>query len=803
MLVPLSWLQEYVNIEVDPNVLGHRLTMAGIELGEIIVHGGWENCYVGRVTEVNKHPNADRLNLCKVSINNTEVEVVCGAPNVAAGQNICFAQIGATLHNPRTGKTETLKAAQIRGVTSQGMICSELELGIGNSHEGIVVLPQDAPVGMPLDDYLGETLLDLELTPNRSDCLSMLGVAHEVAAIFKLDVKEPSLQYETCKPNINTIISAQVEDYDLCKRYTGNVITNVTIGDSPQWMQDRLSKVGIRAINNIVDITNYVMLEYNQPLHAFDLDKIQNGTIIVRRAKQGETLETLDAINRTLTQDHLVIADSHKPIGLGGVIGGANSEIDENTTSIFLESATFDNYNNRATAESFQLRTEATLRFEKGLRPELAPIALQRASQLIYELAGGKVCLGSIDIQSSDIQLDPIITLTLDKLNKMLGMDIDSDTVLSVLESLGMKTTLITIGEISVIPPYWRNDLQIEEDLVEEVIRIIGYDEVPTIPLSAPIPHQIRTPSIDLRNALRNSLASVGLQETISYPLITLEALKQCVPLLDDQIPLQVANPMNSEQEYLRPSLRPSILQTLQYNQTHTDTETPIRLFESGRVFLQNKPNLPREKDMIVGVISGPLTPPSWITSNNNTDFFDLKGLVHAGLQKVGINETYEAHSEMCFKESCCARILVNGSEVGVIGELSESVINAFDIRTPNAILFELDLETILQSQRTSTWAFNPLSRFPTAKRDLALVLPEDIPAESIIQALFRDKLVIDANIFDVYSGDTLTSGMKSLGVHIYFQASNRTLTNKDVDKALSTLLKSLEKDMGAVLRTT
>ena len=803
MLVPLSWLQEYVNIEVDPNVLGHRLTMAGIELGEIIVHGGWENCYVGRVTEVNKHPNADRLNLCKVSINSTEVEVVCGAPNVAAGQNICFAQIGATLHNPRTGKTETLKAAQIRGVTSQGMICSELELGIGNSHEGIVVLPQDAPVGMPLDDYLGDTLLDLELTPNRSDCLSMLGVAHEVAAIFKLDVKEPSLQYETCKPNINTIISAQVEDYDLCKRYTGNVITNVTIGDSPQWMQDRLSKVGVRAINNIVDITNYVMLEYNQPLHAFDLDKIQNGTIIVRRAKQGETLETLDAINRTLTRDHLVISDSHKPIGLGGVIGGANSEIDENTTSIFLESATFDNYNNRATAESFQLRTEATLRFEKGLRPELAPIALQRASQLIHELAGGNVCLGSIDIQSSDIQLDPIITLTLDKLNKMLGMDIDSDTVLSVLESLGMKTTLIATGEITVIPPYWRNDLQIEEDLVEEVIRIIGYDEVPTIPLSAPIPHQIRTPSIDLRNALRNSFASVGLQETISYPLITLESLKQCVPLLDDQIPLKVANPMNSEQEYLRPSLRPSILQTLQYNQTHTDPETPIRLFESGRVFLQNKPNLPREKDMIVGVISGPLTPPSWITSNNNTDFFDLKGLVHAGLQKVGINETYEAHSEMCFKESCCARILVNGSEVGIIGELSESVINAFDIRTPNAILFELDLETILRSQRTSTWAFNPLSRFPTAKRDLALVLPEDIPAESIIQALSRDKLVIDANIFDVYSGDTLPSGMKSLGVHIYFQASNRTLTNKDVDKALSTLLKSLEKDMGAVLRTT
>ena len=293
MLVPLSWLQEYVNIEVDPDILGHRLTMAGIELGEVIVHGGWENCYVGRVLEVNKHPNADRLNLCKVSTNSTEVEVVCGAPNVAAGQNICFAQIGATLHNPRTGNTETLKAAQIRGITSQGMICSELELGIGTNHEGIIVLPQDAPVGMTLDDYLGDTLLDLELTPNRSDCLSMIGVAHEVAALFKLDVKEPTLEYDVCQTDIDTMINAKVQDYDLCKRYTGNVITNVNIGSSPQWMQDRLAKVGIRSINNIVDITNYVMLEYNQPLHAFDLNKIEDSTIIVRRAKQNEVILSL------------------------------------------------------------------------------------------------------------------------------------------------------------------------------------------------------------------------------------------------------------------------------------------------------------------------------------------------------------------------------------------------------------------------------------------------------------------------------------------------------------------------------
>ena len=803
MLVPLSWLQEYVNIEVDPDILGHRLTMAGIELGEVIVHGGWENCYVGRVLEVNKHPNADRLNLCKVSTNSTEVEVVCGAPNVAAGQNICFAQIGATLHNPRTGNTETLKAAQIRGITSQGMICSELELGIGTNHEGIIVLPQDAPVGMTLDDYLGDTLLDLELTPNRSDCLSMIGVAHEVAAIFKLDVKEPTLEYDVCQTDIDTMINAKVQDYDLCKRYTGNVITNVNIGSSPQWMQDRLAKVGIRSINNIVDITNYVMLEYNQPLHAFDLNKIEDSTIIVRRAKQNEVIETLDGIQRKLSPDHLVIADAHKPIGLGGVIGGANSEIDANTTSIFLESATFDNYNNRATAESFQLRTEATLRFEKGLRPELAPIALRRASQLIDELAGGTVCTGSVDIKSDDIQLDPTIKLTLSKLNKMLGMNIDSQTVLSVLESLGMKTSLGSSGEISVTPPYWRNDLQIEEDLVEEVIRIIGYEEVPTIALSTPIPHQIRTPSIELRNTLREAFASVGLQETISYPLITLDSLRHCGSLLDEQLPLQVANPMNSEQEYLRPSLRPSILQTLHYNQTHTDPETPIRLFETGRVFIQDKPNLPREKDMIVGVISGPFNPPSWITNNHNTDFYDLKGLLHAGLQKTGITETYEPHTETCFKESYCARILVNGLQIGVIGEISETVKDGFDIRTPNTIMFELDLEAILESQRASTWAFKPLSRFPAAKRDLALMVPENVSSERVVQTLVGDKLVTDAYIFDVYSGESLPPGIKSLGVHIYFQAPDRTLTNTDVDKALKSLLRAIEKDMGAVLRTS
>ena len=336
MRVPLSWLKEYVDVEMSTEELAHRLTMAGVEAGDIIELGGGTGCYVGQVLEVEQHPNADRLSLCQGDIGQEQMQVVCGAPNVAAGQKICFAKIGAYLYNTHSEKHENLKPARIRGVVSEGMICSELELGLGDSHEGIVVLPDDAPLGVPLDNYLGDTVIDLEVTANRLDCISILGVAHEVAAISGKTIREPDVSYPEENTPIGELATVSVADPDLCPRYTASVIRGIKIGASPQWLQDRLTKAGMRPINNVVDVTNYVMLEFNQPLHAFDFDKLRDHTIIVRRARPGEILETLDGLERVLNPDVLVIADSHYPVGLGGVIGGANSEIGADTTSIFF-----------------------------------------------------------------------------------------------------------------------------------------------------------------------------------------------------------------------------------------------------------------------------------------------------------------------------------------------------------------------------------------------------------------------------------------------------------------------------------
>jgi phenylalanyl-tRNA synthetase beta chain len=545
------------------------------------------------------------------------------------------------------------------------------------------------------------------------------------------------------------------------------------------------------------------MLEYNQPLHAFDLDKIQDQTIIVRRAQQGEELVTLDGVSRKLTSENLVIADSTCPIGLGGVIGGANSEIEITTSTIFLESATFNDYNNRSTAESFQLRTEATLRFEKGLSPVLAPIALRRACSLIQQIAGGQVCKGIIDINSVANDLHPTVDLNIKRLQQVLGMGLDQDTIISVLTSLGMEIKQNNPEDITALIPYWRNDIHIEEDLIEEIIRIIGYDEVPTIPIASSIPHRENTPLIDLKTNIRTSLAAVGFQETISYPLISLEALENSNQLEFNQHPVHVANPMSAGQEYLRTTLRPSIIQTLGYNQLYSTSDTPLKLFELGRIFIPQINDLPQEKEMVSGIVTGPRSEPSWLEDNNFMDFYDLKGMVHTTLESIGIQETYEPFLDTGLRDGICASIMSNGIQIGVIGEILPEIKTRFDLRDTRVFLFDLDLGAMLEGLADSNWHFNSLSRFPLAIRDLALVMPKDISAQSVIQTLLGNKLITKVEIFDVYSGENIPPHTKSLALHLSLQSPNHTLTNDEVNKALKGTLTNLEKDLGAVLRST
>ncbi|MCI0857190.1 MAG: phenylalanine--tRNA ligase subunit beta, partial [Chloroflexi bacterium] len=603
MKVPLSWLREYVDVDLPVGELAHRLTMAGVEVGDTVEIGDWQECFVGRVLTVQPHPDADRLSLCRVDIETEELEVVCGAPNVAAGQKICFARVGANLYNSHSGKRETLKPARIRGVVSQGMICSALELGLGEDHDGIMVLPEDAPVGVPLDRYMGDSVLELELTPNRLDCLSILGVAHEVGALTGKKVTEPVVSYAEDGPPISSQVTISVADPDLCHRYTASLIQGLKVGPSPQWLQDRLTKAGYRPINNVVDVTNYVMLEFNQPLHAFDYDQLKDRTIVVRRAEPNEKLVTLDGVERRLSSEVLVIADAHDPIGLAGVIGGADSEIGPDTVAVLLESATFNSYNNRQTAQDLRLRTEATLRFEKGLRPELAPIALRRATQLIQQVAGGQIAQGIVDEFPDQSMAGQTVGVSIGRLKKILGMDIGIEKVEEVLESLGFQIRRVDSTSLEADIPYWRNDITIEEDLVEEVVRIIGYDAVPTTMLSTPIPSQNQGSMTSLVGRVKDALVSAGLQEVINYPLVSMEDLRRINHTDGDRPPLRLANPMNAGQEYLRPTLLASLLATLAANQGHG--EGPFRLFEVGRVFTSQGEQLPQETEVAAAVMAG------------------------------------------------------------------------------------------------------------------------------------------------------------------------------------------------------
>ena len=799
MKVPLSWLKQYVDVDLPAQDLAHRLTMAGIEVGEVEVIGGWSEVFVGQVTGVRPHPNADRLRLCVVSTGSEELEVVCGAPNVAAGQNICFAKVGANIYNTHTERHEVLEAAKIRGVESRGMICSAVELGLGDDHSGIIELPEDAPVGALLVDYLGDTVLDLELTPNRLDCLSVLGVAHEVAALTGKTVKEPETNYKEAGAPITEQIYISVESPELCRRYTASLLQGVKIGPSPQWLQDRLTRAGLRPINNVVDVTNFVMLEYNQPLHSFDYDLIKDATVIVRRARPDEMLTTLDGVERKLTVKNLVIADANDAIGLGGVIGGANSEISVNTVNVLLESATFDGANNRETAQTLELRTEATLRFEKGLRPELAPIALRRATGLIQEVAGGTVAPGIVDVLSDEGADAPVVPLTGEKIRRMLGMEVDQKRVQETLDALGFTWESAGESELKVTVPYWRNDVNIEEDLVEEVVRTIGYDLVPTTMLSSPIPFQQPVPVMGLRDQIKDLLASEGIQEVINYPLVTLQQLDQVEQLDPANLPMRVTNPMSADREYLRTTLRASLLATLAANQGHGSG--PFRLFEAGRVFWPREGDLPDERETVAGVLAGLRHEPSWLEDDSLLDFYDAKGVVELVLNRLGVSATYEPSDDPSFHPGRCAVIKVADAVIGVVGEVHPVVMDRLGLESPQVAAFELYLGPILAALPAGQQQFEPLPRYPSATRDLALVMPTDVDAGQVTRLILRHRGVDRADLFDIYAGENIAEGTKSLAFHVYFQARDRTLTNEEVNRSLDGLLRTLERELKVTLR--
>lgn len=809
MKVPVSWLREYVDFDINLEDLAHRLTMSGNEVDAIHRTGWIDNVVAGEVQDVVQHPDADRLKLVTVDHGSGVSEVVCGAPNVAKGQKIAYASIGAVLQDPYSdepGKTRKLKRSKIRGVVSEGMVCSVRELGIGDDHDGILVLDDDVTVGTPIGEVLGETVLDIELTPNRPDCLGVHGVARDVAAITGNPLRQPDIEYESNGPDVHDLASVEIADPDLCLRYTATVIQGVKVAPSPQWLQDRLIALGERPINNIVDITNFVMFELGQPLHAFDREKVVDQKIIVRRAKAGEILTTLDNNERKLNEEMLVIADPKRSIGLAGVMGGANSEISDSTTDVILESATFEGVNNRRTAHALELGSQATLRFEKSLRTGLCEVGLRRATKLIKEITGGVVSSGIIDVFPSKGSEQEIVRLDRSAIFRVLGVKFESDIVEATLGNLGFDLKSDDTGwDISI--PYWRPDISIPEDVIEEIARIVGYDNIPTTTLSGRPPQWQPQPELDLRNFVIDSLVKSGMRETISYSATTEKNESRVGIEFGAAKGVKLKNPISAEHVVMRRTLREAVLNTVSKNSR--TWRGPIALFEAGRVFIDYGEGLPEERQMVVGAFAGPRNELHWDRSPEQADFYDAKGVVEALLADIGIEPLFEAAQTSTFEQGRTAEIKVKSSNhtvIGVVGEVADDVLAQFDAEVEKIAMFEIDLEALLKvvedSQSSDSGKFEEFVRLPASHRDLSLIVDTAVRSGQIVEIAMRNRIVTAATVFDIFAGKGVPEGKMAVAVRLVYQSPNKTLTNDQIGKIEQQILKQLSQELGAEMRT-
>ena len=799
MKIPISWLKDFVEIGIPVHELADKLTMAGLEVGSIGRIGGWEKCLIGRVRSVIPHPNADRLRLCEVDTGSTTHQVVCGAPNVDVEQKIVFAEVGASLFDSRNGKPKTLKAAKIRGERSEGMICSELELGLSQEHEGILVLPEDAPTGMSLDDYMGDYVLDIEPTPNRADWFSILGVAYEVAALTGQEIHEPLVEYPEDGENIHDQVKVTIQSPDICPRYSASLIKGVSIDESPRWLQDRLKKAGIKVVNNVVDVTNYVMWEYGQPLHAFDYERLLKHHVIIRKGYTGEEIITLDGVQRALFSDTLVIADDRDAIALAGIIGGKNSEIIATTRDVFLESASFDPENNRKTSHSFDLRTEASIRFEKGLRPDLVDVALKRATHLIREIAGGVVAKGKID-EYPGREKPRKIMLTDRKVKQVLGIEISQANIEKTLNGLGFQCC-VTDGAVDVRIPYWRSDIAIEEDLVEEVARIMGYEAIPTTMLSTPIPHHKGHDYYMFRENIRDLLVREGLQEIVTYSASSFETLARTRLIDDSEKLVRIANPMSGDFEYMRPVMGAHILQALISNLSFN--RGPIAMFEMGRVYLKRERDLPEERDIIAGLLYGPCSEEGWLASDGQFDFYDAKGIVESLLGRLFLTGNYTALDNGFLHPGKSASINLFHRSVGKIGEIHPVVQKDFGVTEGTAVYFEMDVRSMFEMATETVPRMKPLARFPSTIRDVSLLVDLNVTYASIKNVFEQNKLIAKAVLEDVYEGDGIPEQKCSLTFRLYLQSPIKTLSSGEVNDAINKVLDKLKAETGIILRGT
>ena len=797
MNVSIKWLKEYVDFDLSPEALADRLLMLGMEIESIKQLGeGLDRVVIGRINTMDKHPQADKLVLCNVDIGSgADAQIVCGAPNAREGLVAPVALVGAELPNGLT-----IKRAKIRGEESHGMLCSEQELAISDEASGLMELPDDTQIGAPIVEALGldDVVLELEITPNRPDCLSMIGVAREISVTTGNPLRLPEVSVQQGTTDIHNLTSVTIEDSDLCPRYAARVIRGVKIVPSPAWLQRRLETIGIGTINNIVDITNYVLMECGHPLHAFDYHRLGENRIVVRRAKPGEKLKTIDAEERELTPDMLVIADAENPVALAGVMGGFDSEITDQTVDVLLESAYFHPPSIRKTSKALGMHTEASHRFERGADPEGVIPAINRAAQLIAEIAGGEICSGIVDVylggrEAINIKLRP------ERVNFVLGTEIGEDEMRDILTRLGF--TVSDTFEVTV--PTFRPDVSQEIDLVEEIARVYGFDNIPTTLPRGDIPIPQVDPREDLRERVKTYLLQCGMMEAMNYAFYHPDVFDRI--RLESTDPLrqavQIANPLTEDQSIMRTTLLPSLLANAQRNRNHQIND--VQFFECSKVFIPNGTGeYPNEPERVAGIIAGNLGAGVYGDPLRPADFFDIKGVVEGMLARCGFSDYTITHTDHpTFHPGRRAEIRIEDKVLCVFGEAHPEVLENYDL-PHKAYLFELDFERLIGVVEPMK-QFEPIPIYPSVNRDLAIVLDADIPASRPTEIIKSagGELVSGLHLFDVYTGEQVPEGKKSLAFAIEYRSTTETLTDEIVDRVHGGILDQLERELGATLR--
>ncbi len=799
MKVSLNWLKEYVDLSgISVEDIVHKLSMAGLEVEEVFNELEiYKDFVVGLVSKKEKHPNADKLSICKVSTGNDEYQVICGAPNVEAGQKIVFAPIGATIPkgNFKIGK------AKIRGVESFGMICSEAELELSDNHSGIMVLVSGIKEGTPLTDALNlnDVIMEIAVTPNRPDALSHFGVARDLAALFNKSFKIPQLKFAESEDDVNKFASIEIVDTKNCPRYSGRVVRNVEIKESPEWLKNRLTKVGLRPINNIVDVTNYVMYETGQPLHAFDLDKLNGSKIIVKSTDTEESFTTLDSKARKLPQGTLMICDEAGSVAIAGVMGGENSEVTYSTKNILIESAFFNPVSIRRTSKQLSLSTDASYRFERGTDPGNTVYAAERAAQLIADLSGGKIPKGVIDVYPVEVEKRQL-TLRLKRIKQVLGYEISASDITQILTNLGLEVTDETSEEIKVSVPTFRSDLEREIDLIEEIARIYGYDNIPTIEkISISLDH--RFDDSEFIDQIKTTANALGFYEMINNPLVS----EKNASLIGNKIPL--LNPKSLDMAYLRTSLVPGALEVIARNINYG--EKNLALFEAGNVFNKisddgiNTFDDFTEKAQALFIITGNDSEKEWFTDETPFDFYRLKGLINSLTKKISLdnvlNDSYYFGAESIYEYYFVKKF--GNTSVGKGGKISKEVLKKFDIDQP-VYSFEFDLDELKKIRRPEKKYIEP-PKFPKIIRDFAFIFDSGISYKEVIDYIksVSSNLLQSVKIFDLFESGSLGKNKKSMAFTLEYFSKERTLTDEEVEKDFMMTIASVTKKFNATLR--